>query len=101
VVEWEFIAPMIMGVVLIVTIGGVVLLKPVMNRLVELLEVMASARSGGTTLEGDISHMRDLLERMDSRMALLEDRQDFTERLLRDRAERPKEIPDESGRDST
>ena len=45
--EWEFIAPMVMSVVLILTIGGVVVLKPVMNRLVELLEVMARAKGAG------------------------------------------------------
>ena len=30
---WEFIAPMIVGIVLILTVGGVVLLRPIAKRL--------------------------------------------------------------------
>jgi hypothetical protein len=89
--EWEFIAPMIMSVVFILTVGGVVVLKPVMNRLVELLEVMARAKGAGG-LDGD-PHVRDLLESMNSRLALLEDRQDFTDRLLEARQAPPKSVP--------
>ena len=38
--EWEFIAPMIVSVVLVLTVGGVVLLRPVTKRLGALLDVM-------------------------------------------------------------
>ena len=39
-IEWEFVAPMILSVVLVLTVGGVVLLRPLTQRLVELIDVM-------------------------------------------------------------
>lgn len=39
-IDWEFVAPMILSIVLILTVGGVVLLRPLTKRLVELIEVM-------------------------------------------------------------
>ena len=78
--EWEFIAPMIMTVVLILTVGGVMVLRPIAQRVGDLLEMYVKDRSEG--IEGDLHHMRDLLETMNARLQLMEDRQDFTERLL-------------------
>ena len=78
--EWEFIAPMIMTVVLILTVGGVMVLRPIAKRVGDLLEMYVRDRSEG--LEGEIHHMRDLLETMNARLQLMEERQDFTERLL-------------------
>ena len=78
--EWEFIAPMIMFIVLIVTAGGVAVLRPIAKRVGDLLEVYAKERSSG--IDSDVGHMRDLLETMDARLRLMEERQDFTERLL-------------------
>ena len=86
--EWEFIAPMIMTVVLILTVGGVVVLRPIAKRIGDLLEVYAKERSDG--LEGDVHQIRDLLETMNARLQLMEERQDFTERLLTG----PKRAPD-------
>ena len=85
--EWEFIAPMIMTVVLILTVGGVVVLRPIAKRIGDLLEVYAKERSDG--LEGDVHQIRDLLETMNARLQLMEERQDFTERLLSGPKERP------------
>jgi hypothetical protein len=79
-IDWTEIAPMIVAIVLFVTIGGVILLKPISNRLGFLLEAMAKEKESG--LGGDMSHVRDLLETMNARLQLLEERQDFTERLL-------------------
>ena len=78
--EWEFIAPMIMSIVFILTVGGVMVLRPIAKRLGDLLEVYARERSEG--LQGDVHQIRDLLETMNARLQLMEDRQDFTERLL-------------------
>jgi len=78
--EWEFIAPMITAVVLILTIGGVAVLRPIAKRVSDLLELYARDRQSG--LESDVSQMRDLLETMNARLQLMEERQDFTERLL-------------------
>ena len=78
--EWEFIAPMVMMVVLILTVGGVLVLRPISKRISELLELYARDRQGG--VESGVLQIRDLLETMDARLHLMEERQDFTEKLL-------------------
>ena len=81
--EIEIIAPMIFAVILTLTVGGVILLKPIANKLGHLLEAMAKERSQ-PQLGSEIGHMRDLLETTNARLALLEERQEFTEALLSD-----------------
>lgn len=78
--EWEFIAPMIVSVVLFVTIGGVLILRPLALRVSELLELYARDRTQGADRE--LAQVRELLESMNARLQLMEERQDFTERLL-------------------
>ena len=80
-IEWEFVAPMILSIVLILTVGGVVLLRPLTKRLVELIEIMTRDK-GEPRLREDIGHIGDLLETMNSRLHLLEERQDFTDALM-------------------
>lgn len=87
-IEWEFLAAMIVMVTLIVTTGGVVLLRPLTKRLVELLEVTTREKAN-PRVQGDSEVIRDLLETMNSRLALLEERQDFAERLLTERSGTP------------
>ncbi len=79
-IDWEFVAPMIVMIVGIVTIGGVLVLRPIAKRVSDLLELYARDKQSGLTSE--VSQMRDLLETMNARFQLLEERQDFTERLL-------------------
>jgi len=78
--EWEFIAPMLVSITLILTIGGVAIFRPIAKRMSELLELYARDRQEG--LGGEVHQVRDLLETMNARMQLMEDRLDFTERLL-------------------
>ena len=84
-IDWEFVAPMIVLVVGIVTLGGVLVLRPIASRISELLELYARDKQTGLTQE--VGQMRDLLETMHARFQLLEERQDFTERLLSSGAE--------------
>lgn len=79
----EIIAPMVVTALLILTVGGVILLKPIANKLGHLLEAMARERSE-PRIGDDISRIRELLETMNGRISLLEERQDFTEALLAD-----------------
>lgn len=79
-IDWAQVAPMIVGVVFILTTGGVLILRPIAKRVSELLEVMAREKQSG--LESDVAQIRDLLETMNARLQLMEERQDFTERLL-------------------
>ena len=78
--DWEMIAPMIASVVFILTAGGVLVLRPISKRLGHLLEVMAREKAALPTDE--LRRLRETMDTMNQRMALLEERQDFTERLL-------------------
>ena len=78
--EWEFIAPMIMGVVFMLTVGGVLVLRPLSKRFAELLESYAQDRQRG--VGSDIHQIRELMETMDGRLRLMEERQDCPEKLL-------------------
>ena len=93
--EWEFIAPMVISVVFIVTIGGVAVLRPIAKRVGDLLELYARDKTSG--IESEVDQMRDLLETMNARFQLMEERQEFTEKLLQSGSERvtpdPKQVP--------
>ncbi len=78
--EGEILAPLILTVVLTLTVGGVILLRPIARRLGDSAELMLRDKQGGA--ENELRRIGDLLETVDARMTLLEDRQDFTERLL-------------------
>jgi hypothetical protein len=84
--EWEFIAPMVTGTVFILTVGGVLILRPIAKRLSDVLELYAREKQAG--LEGEVHQVRELLETMDARMRLMEERQEFTDRLLREPSEK-------------
>ncbi len=85
-IDWDAVAPMVVAVVFFLTIGGVAVLRPLSKRLGDLLDVMIRERqgSGGGSSERELGRIRELLESMDGRLSLLEERQDFTDSLLRD-----------------
>lgn len=87
--ELDIIAPMAVSIVLILTVGGVALLRPIAKRLGDLLEVMVKERKNPRFDE--LSQMRELLETTNQRLTLLEQRQDFAESLLASRE--PRSIP--------
>jgi len=78
--DWGEIAPMIVGVVLILTVGGVMVLRPIAKKLGGLLELYARDKQSG--VEAEVHQIRDVVETMNARLQLMEERQDFTERLL-------------------
>lgn len=81
--EMEILAPVIFGIIITLTIGGVILLKPISNKLGSLLEAMAKERNEPGAVE-EMARLRELLETMNGRLSLLEERQDFTDALLAD-----------------
>ena len=88
VLDWDIIGPMIAMIVLVLTVGGVLVLRPIAKRLGDIAEIMLREKQEGA--QGELRRMADLLETVSARMELLEERQDFTERLLAsplDRAE--------------
>lgn len=79
-IDWNNVAPMIVAVVMIVTIGGVLVLRPIAKKAGDLMEALARDKQAG--LQNDVGQLRDILETMNARLALMEERLDFTERLL-------------------
>ncbi|MXW16387.1 MAG: hypothetical protein F4139_00440 [Gemmatimonadetes bacterium] len=78
--EWEFIAPMIISTVFILTVGGVILLRPVMKRLGALLDVLVLQKTKAP--EEENRRLSDTVETMNERLTLMEERLDFAERLI-------------------
>ena len=78
--DWEMIAPMVVAIVLFVTVGGVLILRPIAQRLGVLLEAMAQEKK--VLPSPDAYRLREEVEALRARLELLEDRQEFTEGLL-------------------
>lgn len=82
--DLQFIAPMVIAVVLILTVGGVLLLRPIARHLGAYLEELTKEKARGQGAR-EVEHLRTILESMDQRLALMEERQEFTDRLLLER----------------
>ena len=81
--EWELFAPMVVLLTAILTVGGVLLLRPLTKRLGDLLQIMAEERRiKDRPQTKELGQVRDVLEAINSRLALLEERQDFTDQLI-------------------
>ncbi len=78
--DWEVIAAMVVPIVFIVTVGGVLVLRPIAKRFGTLLEAMAREKAGA--LPEETRRLRETVETMNDRLTLLEERQDFTEKLI-------------------
>ncbi len=78
--EWEFIAPMVISVAFFLTVGGVILLRPVMKRLGALIDAVARQKAMAPNEEN--RRLRETVETMAERLSLVEERLDFTERLI-------------------
>ena len=78
--DWEGIVPLLVPIVLFLTVGSVLILRPISTRLGVLLEAMAKERSARPS--EDTYRLREEVERLRARLELLEDRQDFTDGLL-------------------
>jgi hypothetical protein len=79
---------LLLTLTLVLGIGGVVLLKPLMRHLGEYLEARAEmGRAFGGRSPEQVERLLSSLETVVIRLEALEERQDFTEKLL----ERPKD----------
>jgi virulence-associated protein VagC len=77
----HFIAHVVVSVVLILTVGGVLVLRPITKRLSEALDLDGREPQSGP--QEEIEQVRELVEAMMStRLQLMEERQDFSERLF-------------------
>ena len=67
----------------IVTMGGVLILRPISMRLGALLEVMTQQKLRAAHADPhDSARIRELLTSIDGRLTMLEERQDFAEALI-------------------
>lgn len=82
------LGPVIVMVTGIVTTGGVLVLRPISKRLGDLLEVMTRERRLPDR-GAEMAQLRDLMQSIDSRLSLIEERQDFAEAMLTS-GERPR-----------
>ena len=82
--DWEGLVALVVPSLFIITVGGVLVLRPIATRLGSLLDAMARARSGAPMDE--TRRLRETVEVLNDRLSLLEERQDFTERLISPRA---------------
>jgi hypothetical protein len=85
------IAPMVVMTTFIVVGGGVLLLRPLAKRLGGLIDVMIAERRRASVPD-DRDRLAAVLENLEQRLRLLEERQDFTDSLLSvERGSRPGE----------
>lgn len=76
------IAPMIVMVTLILTTGGVLLLRPIARKLADYLEAATLEKRKQKAVPESAAPGDDLLESLDHRLQRLEERVHFTESLL-------------------
>ena len=75
---------MILGVVLFLTVGGVLILRPIAKHLGAYLEALTRQKLEPGR-QDELHHLRELTDTMSQRLNLIEERQDFSERLLEER----------------
>lgn len=78
--EGELVAAVV-GAVFFLTLGGVVLMRPIATRLSQFLEVLIEERRGGRGADSD-ARTRRLVDSLEARLDSLEHRVHFTEELL-------------------
>jgi hypothetical protein len=77
----DALAPMIVMCTLILTTGGVLVLRPISKRLGSYLDAATQARLKATP-EADMARIHDVLSSIDGRLNQIEERQDFAEALI-------------------
>ncbi len=74
------LAGLLVPMTIILTTGGVLVLRPIAKRLGLLLELMAKEKMRPPS--DDLRRLQQSLDTINERLSLIEERQDFTERLI-------------------
>ena len=77
----EAIAPMVVFCTLILTTGGVLVLRPISKRLGGYLDAVTQAKLRPSP-DADLARIAEVLSSIDGRLNQLEERQDFAEALI-------------------
>ncbi len=84
------IAPLIIGVTLILSISGVIILRPLAKRLGDLIELRAREKTKQPELQNEqLERLTELVSHLTDRLESMEERQEFAERLLMDDRDAP------------
>ena len=78
--DWGALIGLVVPSLFIITAGGVLILRPIAGKLGTLLDAMAREKSSSALEE--TRRLREAVENMNDRLSLLEERQDFAERLI-------------------
>jgi hypothetical protein len=81
------LAPMLMLMTLFITVGGVLLLRPITKHLGEYLRAVTESKR--VQPSPDLTRLENVLTSMESRLTHLEERQQFSEALLDSRRPSP------------
>lgn len=88
----QLIALLVPIFVVVLGISALAIVFPMMRRLGQYLDLRMEERRSGTRVPSqDQDRILESLESIESRLKRLEDRQDFTERLLEKPRDRPRE----------
>lgn len=90
----DAIAPMLVMITLILTTGGVLVLRPLSKQLAAYLQMLTQQKQS-PALEQELARARELAATLENRLALLEERQNFAESLLAARGQ-PQVAPGQS-----
>ena len=74
------LAGLLIPMTIVLTTGGVLVLRPIAKRLGVLLEAMAREKTQQPS--DDVRRLHQSLDTLNERLSLIEERQDFTERLI-------------------
>ncbi len=79
--DWEFIAPMVMGVTAFISVAAVLIFRPLTKRLGDLIEAISRDRQTKLSDE-NAQRVISIVEQLGDRVEQMEERLDFTERML-------------------
>ncbi|KPK79895.1 MAG: hypothetical protein AMS25_11085 [Gemmatimonas sp. SM23_52] len=77
----DAVAPLIFSMTLVLSIAGVLILRPLVKRLGDLIEATAHEKRVKAKDE-ELARLTEIVGRLTDRIERIEDRQDFTERIL-------------------
>lgn len=79
--DWEILAPLILGVTITLSAAGVLILRPLAKRLGDLIEATAQNKRAESKNE-ELTRITEVVGRLTDRIENLEERLDFNERVL-------------------
>lgn len=77
----DAVAPLIFSMTLVLSIAGVLILRPLAKRLGDLIEATAHEKRVKARDE-ELARLTEIVDRLTDRIERIEDRQDFSERIL-------------------